>query len=429
MIVTCEECGHRHKVGDDLEGRKIRCRGCGAAVMVTVPDDEVEEIPPLSRSALKKSGGSKHRKASSDSGALSTPLKWGLGIVGLAVVIVAAVVSLRPGAGQPGAGPPPVQIPIASTPLPPVTPAVAQPTFNTGEWNARGMPLRNFPEFGPPVEKLGTTVTLHSVDFGSIAQTPDSPAAKMKLRIYMPAGELPPGSIPLVLIAPAGTPLVVGNEIDAGNYHAEALPYAEAGMCAIHYSLDGAMLSEEPTNFEFAGAHRMFAQAEGGMINARNALEFALARIPAVDPKRVYTAGHSSAATISLLFASLEPRVAACIAYAPCTDTVAFCRQILQEPAIRILAPQMSQFAQLASPLAHVDKLKCPVFLFYTPDDSTTPMNENQPYITRLQQNNTAVKLEIGGPGGHYQPMVDQGIPRAIQWLQETKPVLASTGQ
>ena len=43
--------------------------------------------------------------------------------------------------------------------------------------------------------------------------------------------------------------------------------------------------------------------AQAGLVNARNALEFVLARVPEVDPKRIYAAGHSSAGTLALLFA------------------------------------------------------------------------------------------------------------------------------
>ena len=53
---------------------------------------------------------------------------------------------------------------------------------------------------------------------------------------------------------------------------------------------------------------------------ARNTLEYVLARLPEVDPERLYVAGHSSAAIWALLFAEHEPRIKGCIAYAPLAD-------------------------------------------------------------------------------------------------------------
>lgn len=39
--VRCAQCGETMAVDESKAGRKVRCRACGAAVMVTAPDDEI----------------------------------------------------------------------------------------------------------------------------------------------------------------------------------------------------------------------------------------------------------------------------------------------------------------------------------------------------------------------------------------------------
>src|SRR5205823_4721042 len=75
--------------------------------------------------------------------------------------------------------------------------------------------------------------------------------------------------------------------------------------------------SDKPKDAEVVAAAKAFMEAEAGVANARLALDYALANVPSIDPKRIYTAGHSSAANVALVVAAKEARIAGCIAYAP----------------------------------------------------------------------------------------------------------------
>ena len=93
---------------------------------------------------------------------------------------------------------------------------------------------------------------------------------------------------------------------------------------------------------------------QAGLANARTALEFALAKVPKLDAKRIYVAGHSSAATLALLFASHEPRIKACAAW----EGPSWCCRPSPLRVVRPAVPprrkprtRMSPAAQIWSPL------------------------------------------------------------------------------
>ncbi len=91
--------------------------------------------------------------------------------------------------------------------------------------------------------------------------------------------------LPCVLIAPAGSTLLTGMELGDGDA-TEHIPYLKAGFAVIAYSLDGPSLSNPPD----IPAYEAYSQARGGLVNARNALEYAIQQ-PEIDPKRIFVAG------------------------------------------------------------------------------------------------------------------------------------------
>ena len=435
ISVSCGDCGRAYRVSDSLAGRTFRCKSCGAAVAVRSGDkrpieetdfssDEFEDIPappPPPRKTVSRKTSKKGKKSEP---ALTVPARVALGLIGggLGVAILIGVLNGHGSSNRPIFGPAPFATVNAPPPPPPVAVGPGPVAVAAAVPQSQ---FRAFPELGPAGAIGGSPVGLHRVDFASVPQTPGAPASTMKLRVYLPAGELAPQSIPMVLIAPAGTPMMYGNDVELdSDYHKETLPYAEAGMCVVNYSLDGPLNTDNPTGYQFRAAHQQFEAAQAGVLNARNALEFALARIPAVDPRRIYSAGHSSAATLSLLVAAHEPRVAGCIAYAPCTDVALHCQEALQDPVIRRAVPNLEAFLVRSSPKTHVAAIRCPTFLFYANDDSITPLARNRPFIQELQAKNPQTTFVDVPVGNHYDSMIDEGIPRAIAWLTEKAPAL-----
>jgi dienelactone hydrolase len=237
-----------------------------------------------------------------------------------------------------------------------------------------------------------------------------------KLWIYRPEPR-PPGLLPCVLIAPAGTPLVHGIGLSDGD-RTEHKPYVRAGMVVVAYELDGPVPEEaKPDDDVTIRGVAEFVAAEGGVKNAQDALNYVLAKIPEVDPNRIYTAGHSSAATVALHVAQHEPRIKAVAAYAPCTDP----EDRLGEGMIRDLDQRVEgfrSFVRAGSPFRNAAKLKCPVFLFHAPDDFNVRMSETEAFASEVRKTNPKVTFHRSVTlGGHYDPMIREGIPQGIGWL------------
>lgn len=222
-----------------------------------------------------------------------------------------------------------------------------------------------------------------------------------RVRLYLPV-KMPRNKLPVVMIAPAGTRLFHGNSLGGGD-QAEHLPYVRAGYAVVAYELDGD-LRENATDAEVLLALTKFRAAEAGIKNAKNALDFALTNEPALDANRIYAAGHSSAGTVALLLAEKEPRIKACLAYAPCCDVEARLKETV--PVFTPVVPDYTTFLHASSPLTYVTSLRCPVFLFHADDDSNVPLSDNAAFVSRLKKTNANVTFVRVPTGNHYDSMI-----------------------
>ena len=235
-----------------------------------------------------------------------------------------------------------------------------------------------------------------------------------KLWVYLPEHPSQP-RVPCILIAPAGTPLICGNNLGEGA-RPEQLPYVGAGFAVVAYEIDGDVEDNHNVQQILAGA-RAFRDADAGIADAKRALDYALAKVPGIDPDRIYTAGHSSAATLSLQVAEHEPRIKACIAYAPICDVPnRLGKHVLD--AFDHDIPAFSMFLQRYSPDTNVENLRCPVFLFHADDDTNVPAGEVEDFDRQLEHFNHQVTFVRVPTGNHYESMIQQGIPLAIRWLK-----------
>ena len=244
----------------------------------------------------------------------------------------------------------------------------------------------------------------------------------MRMHVYLPLGEHADKSLPCVLVAPAGTSMMFGADVGTEPYLAETMPYVKAGMAVVFYSLAGDVQAdrsnEEQMIAEIARAFPIFRAANGGVDNGRCALDFVLNKLPQVDPQNIFAAGHSSAATLALMFAASEPRLAGCVAYAPCTDPFASNFELLNDPMAERIVPGVGKFLQAYSPLRQVSRFEIPLFLFHARDDSVTPISESQKFVNQMRSQGKAVDLRIVNQGDHHQSMIDEGIPAGIAWIK-----------
>jgi dienelactone hydrolase len=87
-----------------------------------------------------------------------------------------------------------------------------------------------------------------------------------------------------------------------------------------------------------------------------------LARLPYVDPDRLYVSGHSAGGTLTLLAALTSNRFRAAGSFSGSPDQVAWSRG---QPEMIPFDPKDAREFQMRSPLAFARSFKCPVRIYY----------------------------------------------------------------
>ncbi|MEP3477760.1 MAG: prolyl oligopeptidase family serine peptidase [Fuerstiella sp.] len=277
-------------------------------------------------------------------------------------------------------------------------------------------PLPNFPEAGEAQYSLADgKVDVYEYTLSG----EDRPGHNMEIRVLVPAGTTAEAGLPCVLVAPAGSDLESGMSLDLQDedvYVAESLPYAEHGFAVIEYSLDGVSPSEGVDQVGSRSSYIAFRNAAAGVINARNAIEFAKQKFPIIDQARIFSAGHSSGGNVSLLNAAHFPQLKGAIAYAPASDVV---KENYSLPAHDIgFKPGVHSFRRKSSPVTHTTQISCPVLLFHAKDDDTVSFSQSEDFVAALKTASVDVTFHTVDSGGHYQAMVDEGIAKGITWMK-----------
>jgi len=242
----------------------------------------------------------------------------------------------------------------------------------------------------------------------------DRGGTPMTIWIYRPAPAAAARRSPVVAIAAAGSPLIWGVTLSDGD-RAEHLPWAERGYVVVAYSVDGPVADREDAGAIEVGV-RAFLAAHAGLDNARAAIDLALACEPRADPDRVYTVGHSSAATLALRVGAELPRVKAMVAFNPVTDVDAYLTPFIDP--IRRMDPRAQPFLHDSSPRTHLAVLRAkPVFLFHSTEDVVVPVAETERLGEELKPASPATRVMIVPTGDHYHSMIEQGVPAALTWL------------
>ena len=244
----------------------------------------------------------------------------------------------------------------------------------------------------------------------------DKPGFAGKLWLYLPSGDHADQSLPCVLITAGGSSLLKGIHLSE-HARAEQLPYVRAGFAVLAYELDGALPGGRNAHeAEMKEAMARFLAARAGLVNAHVALQFVLTKVPQVDPRRIFTAGHSSAATTAMLFAEQEPTIRGCVAYAPAINLA----KHFGEEVVQILHDAgLDDLAVRHAPINHESKLRCPILLFHARDDGVVSVADTEASAERLKALGKSVTLVVVPSGGHYDSMIREGIPRGIAWLLE----------
>jgi acetyl esterase/lipase len=235
----------------------------------------------------------------------------------------------------------------------------------------------------------------------------------MNLIIYLPTGQHEPKSLPCVFIAAAGGAMY-GTLVGDGSPK-EHYPYVMAGFAVVAYDVSGPLpdLTKDSTFRDVVGPIRQFIAADGGLVNAQIAIDYALKNVAEIDSERLYSCGHSSAANQALNLASAEPRIRACCAYAPITDV----EEWWHDEKLERELPELKAFATRKSPLRHIESINCPVFLFHADDDSVSPLADNEHFAEAMRAAGKRIEFDRVPTGDHYNSMITRGIPDGINSL------------
>ncbi|HWE37571.1 MAG TPA: prolyl oligopeptidase family serine peptidase [Isosphaeraceae bacterium] len=420
ILFRCGACGAMARAVDELAGRKVRCGRCGQKLLIPPRDDDPveddgeespddfgeDEDPVEDDGRFAPPPAVRPTWAGPAPGARRAPVGWIVaGIaVGMAVNVALIALVVRGLSGGAEAKDEAVARQAPGRPT-----AEGREDFAPSEV-AAGLP--DFPPPGPGVE-LEPGVRFHEIRLNGSG----APGHSGKFWLYLPAGEHPSRSLPCVLITAAGTNLLTGMSLFDSD-RPEHLPYVRAGFAVLAFELDGPIGDlKTATMPQLAASFRKFQAAEAGLVNARLALGYLSARVPQVDPDRLFAAGHSSAATMALLFASREPRLKGCIAFAPAIDMEAkYGAELFQ---IDAAIPGVRDFVARYSPRNNESTLGCPVLFFCAEDDPVTPVADCREAVARLEAMGKPATLLTVPDGGHYRPMVETGIPRAIAWIND----------
>ncbi|MEM9072460.1 MAG: prolyl oligopeptidase family serine peptidase [Myxococcota bacterium] len=230
-----------------------------------------------------------------------------------------------------------------------------------------------------------------------------------RIWLYEPCGVEQPG---LVIVPPAGSNLISGMNLSDGD-RPEHLPYVREGYVVVSFDIAGAVTGE--SDEAYAVAAERFLLDLGGLRSAQQALNVALEEVPRIDRERIYAAGHSSAGTLTLVFAAAEDRVVAAAAYAPPTDVSA----AYPDPEI---PEDYRAFLRAISPIEYAEELsRKPIFLFHALEDGVVRAEETERLFNAMSPRHPRSE-RVTTSGSHYQPMIDEGIPRAIRWFETLTP-------
>jgi len=251
----------------------------------------------------------------------------------------------------------------------------------------------------------------------AVVQTNLPDGQSMTLWVYQP-DPLLRSKVPCVFIAPAGTMMIHGLGLADGDAP-EHLPWVKAGFAVVAYELSGAADSQKSTDAQLKTAAEEFRQAKSGLLNAQMAMAYAREKLSFVDPRQFYTAGHSSAGTMALYVAEMEPQVQGAIAFMPAVDI----RESLGIDGVSYIqnkgiVPEAGIYVNKISPATHVHRLSRPTFLFIAGDDRSDITGPADSFGKKLREQGSDVTIVRVPSGGHFEPMRDPGIPMAIEWLK-----------
>ncbi|MBC8138927.1 MAG: prolyl oligopeptidase family serine peptidase [Fibrella sp.] len=226
--------------------------------------------------------------------------------------------------------------------------------------------------------------------------------------------------VPCIVMAPAGTRLFHGILLGQGDAE-EHTRYLEAGFAVVACEIDGPLDDAKADDSKaMVAAAKKFQAANAGIRNMQEALDVA-ETLPWVDRKRIFVAGHSSAATLALQTAAFEQhRIAGCIAHAPGVDVpkhLGVMLGLIESSGATGLRATLDTL----SPHNNINRLTKPLFLFCAKDDSVIEESSVAAFAASVKKKNPNVTYKTVPTGDHFDAMIQDGIPAAVEWAKQQK--------
>lgn len=447
ISVSCDMCFTDFQAKGELAGKKAKCPECGELVSVPggkpkakakskpvedddddivddvafVDDDEFEDDEPAPRRGASKGKDkkkSKGRRANAEYFIDTLPMPLVLGVMWTLIVFGCVMLvmfgkSNRNGAAMAGAN--------GLFDAPPVAPATAGPA--TEPFNLGAIPVPPLPEPGAFQPSPFGTEVFSEAQFAQAGV----PGGMMKVRIRLPNGQHAPQSLGCILSPPFPDQMLFGGKLSEPNQFQATMPYIGAGYAICEFSIDGP-LSDDGDNEDESDAqarvrmqtrYKEFTDSCAGVVNARNALDFVLAKVPQVNPNRIYIAGQHHCGTIALLAAAHEPRIKGCMAYSPIVDCLNEDPEVFENEYYTPLRPSIREFLQRVSPLTHVSRLQCPVYVFQeTGEDADLP-NQGPLLQAEMTKLGRPIALETLPVGEDYDALNLKALNMSLAWLKK----------
>jgi hypothetical protein len=241
--------------------------------------------------------------------------------------------------------------------------------------------------------------------------------------VYLPT-QPAKSKLPCIFIAPSGTTPLYGQLLKPMN-RGEYMGYVKAGYAVIMYDVDGAIQDMSKVNEAPLLMHpdkivtarlKAFKAADGGVLNAKLAIDYAIARIPQIDPNAIYTAGYGSGGTIALMTAVADKRVKGAIAFTPVTDIPKKFPNLIDN--ISKIVPGFPESIERFSPYQNAAKMTKPLFVFQDDTSTVNALEDTNSFIELVGKSNSSVTFFHAPviPSFH-SDLVPTGMSQSIEWL------------
>jgi dienelactone hydrolase len=139
-----------------------------------------------------------------------------------------------------------------------------------------------------------------------------------------------------------------------------------------------------------------------------------LAKVPGVDPKRIFIAGHSAGGTLTLLAALASKQFRAAASFSGSPDLVVFARGM--DNSLIPFDPSRIREYQMRSPVAFANSFQCPVRIYYGSLESIFDAGSRR--TAALAQQHKLDVQAIRVTGDHFSS-VPTAIERAIEFFKQ----------